>query len=285
MRLSPAWRLLAVLVPVALTACATSDGPLVRNPFGKNQDRRIEKLSDVELYRSGRAALDSGDYSSALDFYQRLEARYPFTRYATQGQLESIFAQHRDNQNELALTGISRFIKQHPRHAAIDYVYYLRGVIYQSEIEADFLTSFLGVDSSRRSPEAARNAFDAFAVLVQRYPASRFARDGRQRMVFLRNALARHELNIAEYYLRRRAFVAASRRGQLVLQKYQGTDSVPRALAIMRQSYAELGLAELAQGAERMLKHNFPNYRGETKESGFKLPSFGKKAAPPPPAA
>lgn len=263
-----------LLLLIALLAACSSDGTVRKNPF-RDQERQIEKLTAEQLYKSGRASLDSGDNAAALDFYQRLDARYPFTRYATQGQLETIFAHYKAFDTELALTAAARFIKQHPRHAAIDYVYYLRGLIYQSQIEAGF-EEILGVDSTRRSPDAARQAFDAFGLLIQRYPASRYAPESRQRMVYLRNLLARYELNIAEYYLRRRAYVAASRRAQLLLDKYQGTPSVARALDILRESYGELGLKELAANADRMLRYNFPKYDGPEKAPLFRWP-FGKK--------
>ncbi len=259
---------------VILFAGCSSDGTVRKNPF-RDQERQIEKLSAEQLYKSGRASLDSGDNAAALDFYQRLDARYPFTPYATQGQLETIYAHHRAFDTELALTAAARFIKQHPRHAAIDYVYYLRGLIYQSQIEEGF-EELLGVDSTRRSPDAARQAFDAFGLLIQRYPTSRYSPESRQRMVYLRNILARYELNIAEYYLRRRAYVASSRRAQLVLDKYQGTPSIARALDVLRESYAELGLKELAANADKTLRYNFPKYDGKEKTPFLRWP-FGKK--------
>lgn len=255
---------------------------MLHNPFGRNQERRIEKMTDVELYDNARKSMESSDFKGALDFYGRLDKRFPFTRYATQGQLESIYAHYRNLENELALNAASRFIKQFPRHRAIDYVYYLRGVVYQTDIDENFFNSILGVDKSHRSPEAARNAFDAFAVLIQRFPNSRYAPDARQRMVFLRNALARYELNVAEYYLRRRAFVAASRRSQIMLRKYQGTDSIPRALAIMQESYTALGLTELAHNAQQMLNANYPNYKGEASTGWFsRQPKPAAVQAPP----
>ncbi len=277
-------RLWLIPLLLALLAGCASDGTVRRNPF-KNQERVIEKLSAEQLYKSGRASLDSGDTPGALDFYQRLDARYPFTQYATQGQLESIYAHYRALDTELALTAAARFIKQHPRHPAIDYVYYLRGLVYQSQIEEGF-AELLGVDSTRRSPDAARQGFDAFALLIQGYPTSRYAAEARQRMVYLRDLLARYELNIAEYYLRRRAYVAASRRAQLLLDKYQGTDSIARALDILRVSYTELGLKELAAHADRMLRYNFPNYGKEQDAPLLRWP-FGKKkdeSAQAPPA-
>lgn len=241
---------------LALSACA-SDGPTLLNPFSSSQDRQLEQLSAAELYRSGRASLDSGDANAALEFFGRLEAKHPFSRYATQAQLESIYAHYRAFNNEKALVAASRFLKEYPRHPDVDYVYYLRGVVYQESIDQS-LESLLRIDSTQRSPQPARQAFEAFALLIQRYPASPYSSDARQRMIWLRDRLARHELYIAEYYLRRRAYVAASRRCQIILERYQGTDSVARALQIMETSYSELGLTELANNAKAIRQHNFP---------------------------
>ncbi len=248
---------LCLLAALLLAGGCASDGPTLLNPFSSSQNRQLEKLEAAELYRSGRASLDAGDSKAALEFFRRLDARYPFTKYATQGQLESIYAHYRAFEREQALVAASRFIKQHPRHPDIDYIYYLRGVIYQESID-ESLERILNIDSSRRSPQAAKQAFEAFALVIQRYPSSPYAQDARQRMIWLRGRLASYELYVAEYYLRRRAYVAASRRCQQILQKFQGTDVIPRTLEIMEQSYKALGLTELARNARKIRKHNFP---------------------------
>ena len=241
-----------------LSGCA-SDGPLLRNPFASGQERQIERLGASELYASARASLDSGDADSALDFYRRLDANYPFSQYATQGQLESIYAHFRAFQPEQALSSASRFIKQHPRHPDIDYIYYLRGVIYQESIDQD-LETLLMLDSTERSPESARQAFEAFNLLIQRYPASAYASEARQRMIWLRERIARNELYVAQYYLRRNAHVAASRRAHDVVKKYQGTKAIPHALLVIRDAYAGLGMKDLAQDAQAVLELNYPNF-------------------------
>lgn len=255
----PATKLLTICLMTMLfmvSGCA-SDGPTLLNPFASSQERQLEQLSAAELYRSGRASLDGGDANAALEFYGRLEAKHPFSSYATQAKLESIYAHYRAFNNEKALVAAARFLKEYPRHPDIDYVFYLRGLIYQESIEQN-LESLLQVDGTQRSPQAAQQAFEAFALLIQRYPSSPYGADARQRMIWLRDRLAQYELHIAEYYLRRRAYVAASRRCQTIIEKYQGTDSVARALEIMQVSYEALGLTELANNAKAIRLHNFP---------------------------
>ncbi len=262
----------AIIAALLMTGCA-SDGPLLRNPFASNQARQIEKLSAAELYASARASLDSGDAESALDFYRRLEANYPFTKYATQGQLETIYAQFSAYKPEQALSSASRFIKQHPRHPEIDYIYYLRGVIYQESIDQN-LETVLQLDSTERSPESARQAFEAFALLIQRYPASAYSAEARERMIWLKERMARNELYVSQYYLRREAFVAASRRAQEILKKYQGTRAIPHALIVIRDSYAGLGLKDLANDAQAVLNLNHPNFDPDAEKAGWDLWPF-----------
>jgi outer membrane protein assembly factor BamD len=238
----------------------------------KRQDRRIAQLTAEELYASAREALDSGDAAGALELYDDVEARFPFTPYAMQAQLDSIYAQYRLQQPELALSAANRFLKQHPQHPRIDYVHYLKGVVNFSR-SVDEFDKLLRIDGTQRDPVYARSAFEDFALLIKRFPDSRYAQDARRRMVWLKNGLARYELHVAEFYLRRGAPIAASRRAQFIVDHFQGTDSMPVALDILQLSYAQLGLKEQADEAQRVLQANYPGY---VRGSGSKgLPVIG----------
>jgi outer membrane protein assembly factor BamD len=227
--------------------------------YAKRQDRIIQQLTAEELYASAREALDSGDAAGALQLYDDVEARFPFTPYATQAQLDSIYAHYRLQQAELALSAANRFLKQYPQHARVDYVQYLKGLVNFTR-SVDEFDKLLRIDGTRRDPVFARAAFEDFSLLIKRFPDSRYAQDARRRMIWLKNGLARYELHVAEFYVRRGAPVAASRRAQYIIDHYQGTDSVPVALDILQQSYAELGLTEQAEEAQRVLQANYPGY-------------------------
>ncbi len=264
------------------SACArdekTGDRRVRSNPLAdderqaKRLDRRIGQLTVEELYASAREALDSGDAAGALQLYDDVESRFPFTPFATQAQLDSIYAQYRLQQSELALSGANRFIKQHPQHARIDYVHYLKGLVNFSR-SADEFDRLLRIDGNHRDPGYARAAFEDFSLLIKRFPDSRYAQDARRRMIWLRNGLARNELYVVEFYTRRGAAVAASRRAQYIIEHFQGTDSVPVALDLMQQNYAQLGLTEQADEAKRVLDANYPGF---VRGSGSKgLPYIG----------
>lgn len=231
---------------LALSACATVE---YDETAGWTPDK---------LYAEAKDEMGSGNWSRAIKLLEKLESRYPFGRWAQQAQLDLAYAQYKDNEPATALGTIDRFLKQHPNHAAGDYALYLRGLINFNENQG-FFARFGGQDLSERDQKAARESFDTFRDLLQRYPTSRYAEDAQARMRYLVNAIASSELNIARYYFRRGAFVASANRAQAVVRQYQQVPIVEEALYIMMASYEKLGMTDLRNDAERVLKQNFPD--------------------------
>ena len=214
--------------------------------------------SAQKLYSEAKSNLDEADWEQAIDLFEKLEARYPFGRYAQQALLESAYAYYKFNEPESAIAAIDRFIKTYPRHPSLDYAYYLRGLVNFNRGDS-IVAKLLPRDPAERDAGAARDAYFDFAEVVKRFPQSRYAKDAGQRMVFLRNNLAQYEMHVADYYMRRHAYVAASNRAKTVIESYQGTPAVPVALEILVQAYRKLGLDDLAADAERVLKLNYPD--------------------------
>ena len=214
--------------------------------------------SASKLYYTAKDNLNEGNYERAIKLFETLEARYPYGAYAQQAQLEVAYAHYKDSEPASAVAAAERFIKLHPNHPHVDYAYYLRGLANFAE-DQGFLARFGDQDLSDRDPKAAREAFEAFQQLVSRFPDSRYAPDAVARMKYLVNALAASEVNVARYYYKRGAFVAAANRGKYVLEHYQQSPALEEALAIMARSYEKMGLNDLRDDALRVLKHNFPN--------------------------
>ncbi|MFN2308126.1 MAG: outer membrane protein assembly factor BamD [Gammaproteobacteria bacterium] len=213
--------------------------------------------SAQKLYSEAQTAMTDANWERAIELYEKLEARYPFGRFAQQALLESAYVYYKSDEPDSALTALDRFIKTYPRHPSLDYAYYLRGLVNFARGES-FMDRLLPRDPAERDAGATRQAFFDFAELVKRFPESRYARDAGQRMVFLRNNLAEYELHVADYYLRRGAYIAAANRAKQVIESYQGTPAVPEALATLARAYRLLGLEDLAADAERVLKLNYP---------------------------
>ena len=211
-----------------------------------------------KLYSEAKDALDGGQYDLAIKRYEILEARFPYGRYSQQGQLEIAYAYYKQNEQASAVAAAERFVKLHPNSPNVDYAHYLKGLATFNE-DLGMFGRMARQDRTERDPKSARESFDAFKELVQRYPDSRYAPDALARMKYLVNALASHEVHVARYYLKRGAYVAAANRAQYALKNYPQAPAQEEALLIMIQAYDVLGMPELRDDAERILRKNFPD--------------------------
>ena len=225
---------------------------------GDKTDPRLDSLTAEELYEKARRTADGGSYAQAIDLYKRLQTRYPFTAVAIQAQLEEAYANYRSANNEGALAGIDRFIKENPRSERMDYALYLKGLVFFDRITGQF-DSLLRIDSTKHEPSDARLAFETFGLLVKQHSNSVYVHDAQQRMVWLREWLAKNELHAINYYARRGANVAVIRRGEQMIEKYQGTKTLNTVFPIMAKAYATLGLTAQAKQMEVLAAANPSN--------------------------
>ena len=210
------------------------------------------------LYSAAKEAMGDGSYDKAVKYFEILESRYPYGRFAQQAQIEIAYAYYKANEPASAIAAADRFIKLHPNHPNVDYVYYLKGLVNFNE-DLGIMGYISLQDQSERDPKAARQAFDAFRDLVTRFPGSKYAADASARMKYLVNALASHEVHVARYYIKRGAYVAAANRAQFAVRTYLDAPANEEALFIMVKSYDALGLNDLRDDAERVMRTNFPN--------------------------
>jgi outer membrane protein assembly factor BamD len=215
-------------------------------------------IQEQELYQQAQESLDAGRYSTAVTRLEALDTRFPFGRYAEQAQLELIYAYYQTEDWEQARAAASRFIRLHPDHEQVDYAYYMRGLAaYQSGRFS--LEGLELIDISKRDLGATRDANVDFGELVRRFPESPYAADARQRIVYLRNVLSRHELQVADFYLRKGAYLAAINRGKWVLEHYPQTPATRDALAVIVEGYMGLNMPERARTALQTLINNDPD--------------------------
>ena len=243
-----------------LTGCASDksieDTGYSKVPLKNRQGDKLKSADAARLYDSARDFLMHGQPEQALPLYSEVTARFPFTPYAPQSELESVAAHYEAGDFDQATDAADRFIKQHPRNRHIDYVYYMRGVSNYAQNQQ----SLISANPDRRNVAYLKQAFNDFSLLVNNYPDSVYAKDAQLHMIDIRNRVARFDLDIAEYYLMRRAYVASSRRAEQVVEDYQGASAVPRALEIMEISYAKLNQPDLAEDSRAILQASYPNY-------------------------
>lgn len=209
------------------------------------------------LYSEAKSAMADGSYDKAIKYFEKLEARFPYGRYAQQAQLEVAYAYYRQAEPASAIAACDRFIRLHPNHPNVDYAYYLKGLANFNE-DLGLLGHISMQDLTERDPKAARDSFEAFKVLVAKYPESRYTPDATARMKYLVNALASHEVHVARYYMKREAYIAAINRAQTAIKTYPDAPANEEALFIMVKGYDLLGMNDLRDDAERVMRKNFP---------------------------
>ncbi|HSB49297.1 MAG TPA: outer membrane protein assembly factor BamD [Burkholderiales bacterium] len=241
---------LALLLGVLVASCAIFGDP----------DDETKGWSAQKLYSEAKDSLNNRNYAEAIKYFEKLEARFPYGRYAQQAQLEVAYAYYKDAEPAQAVRAADRFIKLHPNHPNVDYAYYLKGLANFTE-DPGWTGYISGQDMTERDPKSARESFDSFKELVMRFPESRYAADSVARMNYLVNMLASHEVHVARYYIRRGAYVAAANRAQFALKTYPRAPANEEGLVILVQAYDALGLKELRDDAERVMKRNFPESR------------------------
>ncbi|MDJ0833915.1 MAG: outer membrane protein assembly factor BamD [Gammaproteobacteria bacterium] len=215
-----------------------------------------EGMSAAELYFKAKEFMSSETYTQAIEYYEILESRYPFGDYAIQAKLDVAYAYYLYREPESATAAADRFIKLHPRHPAVDYAYYLKGLI-NFGLKTSIVDSIYTRDLADYDPTIMQQSYDDFSVLVNRFPDSIYSQDAKKRMVYLRNQMARAEIKVAKHYLSRRAWVAAANRAKNLLQRFQGSDSIMTALQIQMLAYEQLELTDLAADTRRVLVLNY----------------------------
>ena len=213
-----------------------------------------------EFYQAAKQELDNGNWEAAVKIYQALESKFPYGRFAQQAQLEIAYAYYKQGDAPQAVSAIDKFTKLHPNHPNLDYALYLRALVNFKEDLGPF-TRLIRQDLAERDPKSARESFEGFKELVTRYPDSRYAPDSRERMAYLVEALGRHEVQVARYYLTRGAHLAAANRAQGAITRFPNSPVHREALEIMVEAYDRMGMDELRDDARKVLALNFPAER------------------------
>ncbi|HEX9812547.1 MAG TPA: outer membrane protein assembly factor BamD [Burkholderiales bacterium] len=242
-------RFLVTAAALALAACASIADP-------------TKDWTPEQFYEAARDQVIEANWLEAIKYYELLEARYPYGPYTEQGQLEVAYAHYKDTEPALALAATDRFIRLHPTHPNVDYAYYLKGII-NFRGEKSLIHALFGFAETMwdRDPKGARESYDAFRELVERFPRSRYAKDAAARMRFLVDAQARYEVHVAQFYYDRGAYIAAVNRCKFALENYPRTPALEDALGIQAKAYKRMGLTQLADDSMRVLRMNFPESR------------------------
>lgn len=234
---------------VLLSACSSSPD---------DEELALANKGAEALYEDAKNSMELGNYSNAAAILSALDSRYPFGPFSSQVQLDLIFSYYKSGKNDEALATIDRFTRLNPNHSDVDYAFYMRGLV-NMEYDQNFFQDLLNIDRADRDTTKAREAFDDFGNLIAKFPDSKYSADAKKRMIYIKDRLARYELAIARYYIKREAYIAAANRSQYVVEYFSDTPHVQQALEIMVQCYDSLGLNDLKENALKTLRLNYPN--------------------------
>ena len=234
-----------------LGACATKD-------YSPND---FKKYTAKQILAGGEETLAKGNYAGAVKYFEAIDALYPFDPEAKQGQLDVIYAYYKAEDYASALAAANRYIHLYPEGRNIDYIYYMKGII-NFDKDNNVFRKLYPRKQEKLDTSNLREAFLSFSELIKKNPHSRYAKDAKMRMLYIRNTLAEHDLYIAKFYFERKAYVAAANRASYVVEHFEGVPQVKEALELMIKSYRALSLDKQANDALRVLKLNFPNAKG-----------------------
>lgn len=223
-----------------------------------DEDIVVANKGAEALYEDAKNSLEVGNFSAAATTLSALDSRYPFGPLSHQVQLDLIYAYYKSGKQDESLATIDRFIRLNPNHSDVDYAMYMRGLVNMDN-DANFFQDLVGIDRSDRDASDARQSFNDFRRLIEKFPDSKYAADAQKRMIYIKDRLARYEIAVARYYMKREAYVAAANRGQYVVESFPDSPQVQEALEIMVECYDLMGLEELKTNALQTLKLNFPN--------------------------
>ena len=235
---------------VTLAGCSSSES--------EEEKIVLANMGAQQLYERASESMEVGNFSAAAQTLSALDSRYPFGPLSHQVQLDLIYSYYKSGKIDETLATIDRFIRLNPNHSDVDYAYYMRGLT-NMESDSNLFQELLTIDRSDRDPSKSRQAFENFRRLIEQYPNSKYAADAKKRMLHIKDRLARYEIAIARFYMRRQAYVAAANRGRYVIEHFPDTTQVKDALEIMVSSYEQLGLDDLRLNAMKTLKLNFPD--------------------------
>jgi len=243
--------LLIAVLSAALVACAG------------NEEQRTEVQNITDAYETAKESVLNGNYRRGIQIFEAIQARFPFSDFSRQIQLELMYAYYKGGQAEQAVEAADTFMRENPIHPRVDYALYIRGLAYFEE-PPGVLERMFRKDVAQRPPIDAELAYSSLRRLVERFPASQYAPDAELRMIAIKNRLADYENYVADYYLRRGAYVAALRRAKDALEAYNGASGNARSLHIMAAAYENLGMTDLAADTRRVLAANFPDFSAES---------------------
>ena len=220
---------------------------LLSNCSSTSSNKEITQLSDTEIYSKGLDALKKGNFNKAILEFDDVFLNYPFSSLASKSEIMSAYSLYENNEIKKAIKKLDSFIEMNPKGVLSEYAHYLLAMCYYAK-----------VSSENRDPGASIKSLNFFKLIMTKYPKTKYAKDAKLKIQFLKNMLAKNELNIGKFYLRKGAPASSIKRFKSILQNYQNTSVIPETLYRLSESFLIIGLKDEAVKSNALLDYNFP---------------------------
>ena len=195
-------RLLFPLILLTLIfGCST-----VKGWFGGT--KKSDKPPDV-LAQEGIKDLKKKNYDDAIDTFEKMRDRYPYSDQALLAQIKLADAYFYKKKYDEAIQAYKDFEKLHPTNKAVPYCIFREGLCYYRQRST--------ID---RDQTYTTKALTEFRRLKQKFPKSEYSLRSEKFVANCRSDLADHEFYIAEFYYRTKRYQAALDRYQGLAQDY-----------------------------------------------------------------
>ena len=254
-----------ILLTITLVGCAGA-GSFKGKAEGTVTDFRgnvialEEGKSAKELYYVANGALKRGQYDIAAESYRKIEANHPFSKYAEQSHIELAFVEYKMKHWDSAIAIIDRFASMNNTSELMAYSYYLRGLVNFNRGKSLFNKVLPHVQIDK-DPVNIRTAYEDFKYVVKNYKNSTYTKDSVKRMTYLRNTLASYEIHVANFYYKRKAYMAVINRCNYLIEKYPNAPANMHALVFLEKSYEALLMNDHARDVRKIMVKNHPNFK------------------------
>ena len=258
MKISSIFFLIFLTLP--LTGCFSDVSDNIVKYFTEEPERELitKGLSPKAFFEEAKKQISEGSTEEGIKLLEEIQAAYPSSKYALQAKIEIIYSHYKKENYDLAIDKANDYIKILPNHFSTPYAYYLRGISAEDKSRSildDFLT-----DNAQRDVSSAIDAFNYYLDLIKKFPNSEYSEEAKSRLIVIRNIIARHELFVAIFYSKKKAYLASINRCNYIIERYPNTPSVPAALHLLAYNYDKINAPILAKDTRRVLDTSYPKY-------------------------
>ena len=221
---------------------------LLINCSSNKKDNKTIISSDIEIYKSGLSSLQDSDYNKAVKEFDKLYINHPFSSLAKKSEIMTAYSLYQNNEINKSISKLKTFNEMNPKDEFSDYAHYLLAMCY-----------YIQISNQGRDPSLSLKALNSFKLITTKYPNSKYAKDSKLKIQFIKNSLAINELNIGKFYLKKNAPASSIKRFKTILQKYQNSSVIPETLYRLTEALLMMGLKKEAIKSNAILKYNFPN--------------------------